>query len=349
LTARCERPEFHGNGITELWHEALKPLIDRRFGSAEGVPADLRQFVSDVNIALWQADADKKLMERAYKLSCSRLILANEDLRETQDGLEKMVVKRTEELSSINIELNKEISERRQAEKSLRGSEADLRKLAERLSHLASELSMAEERERRRIASELHDSIIQTLVFSKFRLDAIMTRAREAGFGEPLVEVHSHIKKCIQDIRSLILDISPPVLYELGLEEAIESLTRQMQRQHGINISCHDDKKDKPLHNDLKIMLYQAVRELLTNMVKHSGASSSSVSIMRNGTSIIIRVEDDGIGFSQPTENPDDEKRDCYGLFNIRERLGHFGGKMKTGSVRGRGAHIILTAPLLQQ
>jgi C4-dicarboxylate-specific signal transduction histidine kinase len=119
LNTWSESPEFDADRTTEIWHEAFKPLLNKRLGRPGGVPADLRQFISDVNVALWQAEADKKLMQRAYELSCSRLILVNEDLRETLAGLEKMVDKRTEELLRINIALNKEISERRQAEESL--------------------------------------------------------------------------------------------------------------------------------------------------------------------------------------------------------------------------------------
>ncbi|HTZ18800.1 MAG TPA: sensor histidine kinase [Dissulfurispiraceae bacterium] len=332
-------------GPIELLHDLLKKVIDEHFGCLDNMPDPVRHFIGSVNIAFWQADADKLLMERAYELSSRKLIFANDKLRSAHSELERKVWERTEELLRTNNDLTKEIIDRRRAEKTLREREKDLHQLTVKLRGLASELSLAEERERRRIASELHDSVVQTLVFSKFSLENIMAHA-PADISEPLHEVHFHVKRSIQDLRSLTIDISPPILYELGLEQAVVSLSCQMQMRHGVMFSFNDDGGDKPLHNNLKVLIYQAVRELLLNIVKHAKAKNGSISLTREGKKIRVEVEDDGVGFNTFETAQDNGKKDCFGLFNIRERLSHFQGAIEIDSRPGKGTRVILTAPL---
>jgi signal transduction histidine kinase len=144
----------------------------------------------------------------------------------------------------------------------------------------------------------------------------------------------------------LIFDISAPVLYDFGLEPALETLVSQMQERHGIPLSFHDDQREKRLHNDLKVILYHAVRELLINMVKHSKANNGSVVTRRRDKDILIVVEDDGIGFEPSVILCSSDKKECFGLFNIRERLGRFHGNMQIESGTGKGSRFVLTAPL---
>ncbi len=340
---KSDLPEFQSS---EILHPTFKANIDEHFGSIYHVPESMLNFIENTNRGFWQSDAEKRLMERAYELSSGNLIIANEYLRIAHEGLEQKVIERTAELLRANDDLISEIEDRIKAEEALRQSEERHRSLAEKLRQLASELSLAEERERRRIASELHDSIVQTLVFSKFKIETIIKALLGTSLEGSLNEIHAHIKKSVQDLRTLIFDISPPVLYDFGLEPALETLALQIQQRHGIKLSFHDDESEKKLHNDLKVLLYHAVRELLVNMVKHAVANNGSIETRKEDKSIAIIVEDDGIGFAPSTVSCADDKKACFGLFNIRERLGHFGGRMQIDSAPGRGSRFILTAPL---
>ncbi|HMK60237.1 MAG TPA: ATP-binding protein [Dissulfurispiraceae bacterium] len=338
--------ETRDDMIADIIHPAFKGCIDDNFERVELIPSPLVKFVEDVNRLFWQFDADKKMMQRAYELSSGKLIVANEYLRIAHEGLEQKVAERTAELLATNYELKNEIDERMKAEAALRQSEDGYRKLAEKLRELASELSLAEERERRRIAAELHDSIVQTLVFSKFKIETIMKDSGAADTDNAMIEIHEHIKKSVQDLRTLIFEISPPVLYDFGLEPAIETLTLEMSKRHGINLDFHSDDSEKKLNADLRVFLYHAVRELLINIVKHSQADSGAVTIARQRSMIVITVEDNGKGFDALDASSDIGKKECFGLFNIRERLGHFCGEMHINSEPGKGSRVTIYAPL---
>jgi PAS domain S-box-containing protein len=228
-------------------------------------------------------------------------------------------------------------------------AEAELRKYQERLRNLALELSLVQERERRRIAIDLHDHIGQNLAISKMRLEAVRETFRDINILEPLNEVYSLIVQTIQDTRSLVFELSPPVLYELGFEAGVEWLAESIQCEHGIIVECVHERATKPLEEDLQILLYQIVRELLLNVVKHALASKVKVSIMRQKGMILIRVEDNGVGFSPASITHAQGVRGGFGLFSIRERINYLGGKLEIESDVKSGTKIILCVPMNQK
>jgi PAS domain S-box-containing protein len=232
-----------------------------------------------------------------------------------------------------------DITERKQAEERLINYQKQLKSLA-------SELSLTEERERRRIASDLHDSISQTLVATKMKLDELREKKISVADGRLLDDIHKLLEKTIQDTRSLTFELSPPVLYELGFEPAIEWLAEQFQEQHDIVIDIVNDRQFKPLDDDMRVLLFKAVRELLVNVVKHADAQNAKVYIKRDGNNIRVEVEDDGVGFDM-TEFSFSVSRDGgFGLFNMRERLEHLGGHFEIKSKTGHGTQVTLAAPL---
>jgi PAS domain S-box-containing protein len=232
-----------------------------------------------------------------------------------------------------------DITERRRAEDQLLAYQ-------ERLRSLASELSLAKERERRRIATELHDRIGQSLAACKIKLGVLRASASSTGIAEPLNEIHELVDEIIQETRSLTFEVSSPILYELGLEAAVEWLAEQIQERHGILYDFEDDRQPKPIDGDIRVLLFQAVRELLTNVAKHAQAHSVKVSIGRDDSNIKITVEDDGIGFDMSETGSHWSRNEGFGLFSIRERLDYLGGRLEVESEPGRGTWATLTAPL---
>ncbi|NIA06720.1 MAG: PAS domain S-box protein [Actinobacteria bacterium] len=212
---------------------------------------------------------------------------------------------------------------------------------------LASELALSEERQRRRIATGLHDVIGQDLALLKMRLEEVKRSTCSAELGTTLTEILQTLERTIQSTRSLLFDLSPPVLYELGLEPAVEWLTEKTQIDHGIKTVFEDDCQSKPLEHDVRIGLFQSVRELLVNITKHAQAKNIRVSTRRVGPNIEVQVRDDGLGFDvTQVQARRDLRAGGFGLFKIRERLDYFGGTFQIDSEPGRGTHATLLAPL---
>jgi PAS domain S-box-containing protein len=216
----------------------------------------------------------------------------------------------------------------------------------EQLRTLASQLSLVEEQQRRRIAAELHDRIGQTLAMVKIKLGECREVAESAGLIEQFFEINDLLDQIISDTRSLIFEISPPVLYELGFEAAVEWLTEQFRDRHGLQVVFHDDRKPKPMEDDVRILLFQAVRELLVNIVKHASASRAQVALRREDGWIRVTISDDGIGFDLSQVRLRMGRQGGFGLFNIQERLASIGGSMDVETPDGGGARIVLRAPL---
>jgi signal transduction histidine kinase len=166
------------------------------------------------------------------------------------------------------------------------------------LRSLSSQLSITEERERRRIATELHDRIGHALTNASMRLSRLRNPAVSEADAKRLAdEVHGLIEQSIQDTQTLTFELSPPILYDLGLEAAIDRLAEQAQSQHGITVNCVDDMASKPSDESLRVLLFQAARELLFNVVKHARASRATISTSRQGEFVSVAIEDDGVGF----------------------------------------------------
>jgi len=246
-------------------------------------------------------------------------------LASSRQDLVKKVQERTKELEQ-------EIEERKQVENRLR--------------HLASELSLAEERERRRIATNLHDRIGQTLSICKLKLESLQEAKPLNRHSELIDEVRELVDQTIKNTRLLTFELSPPALYMLGLEAALEGLANQIQDQHGILCDFEDYGESAHLDDDVRAVLFQAVRELLFNVVKHAQADSVKVSAWKCDGEVRINVEDDGIGFDTSQLTPQTYKTDGFGLFIISERLDYIGGYLEISSEPGRGTLVALTAPL---
>jgi signal transduction histidine kinase len=237
-----------------------------------------------------------------------------------------------ERLAQANRQLERDIAERLDYQRRLRS--------------LASELSLAEERERRRIAAGLHDHACQTLVMSKMKLQQLQA-SLPPGDRERVEDILSMLDQTIESVREMTFDLSSPTLYRFGLEAALQELLKDKLRpEHHIHCVFRDDATPKPLAEDVRVVLFQAVRELLVNMVKHARAHEVALDISRFHDSITITVADDGVGFDPASLLAAPSKAGGFGLFNIRERLDFIGGTLDVNAEPGRGSRFTLTAPL---
>jgi len=226
-----------------------------------------------------------------------------------------------------------DITERKQMEE-------DLNSYHKQLLSLASELTLTEERERRQIAAGLHDEIAQPLALARIQLGQLGAEEtaeacqRTAGAARKLIE------DTIRKVRTLIFELSPPILYELGLEAALRSLAERFASQHNLPVDFEDDGRNKPLSEGLQVLLFQAVRELLVNTLKHAEASRAKVAIGREGETVRVVIVDDGVGF-----HGEHAVKNGFGLFSIRERLRHLGGTIEFTAAPGRGTRVVLSVP----
>ncbi len=237
------------------------------------------------------------------------------------------------------VDVYDDVTERKRAE-------TKLLMYQEKLQSLASELTLVEERERRSIATDLHDQIGQTLSVIKMRCFELRDNLQDPDCIRQIDDIKELVKQTIQDTRSLTFELSPPVLYELGLVAAIDWLAEQFQLKHKLKCTVETDSKHKPLSQDIEIVLFRSVRELLVNIVKHAQAHKIKITIKVNKKNLRIRVTDDGIGFSPKTKTERPYKEQQFGLFNITERIRHLGGQVEVDSQKGKGTMVTLVAPL---
>lgn len=235
------------------------------------------------------------------------------------------------------VSIQRDITEQKKAERELIKHQKQLRALA-------SQLSLAEERERRRIAILLHDNIAQTLAIAKIKLGILETSISKEDTHRLLKEIRDLVDTSLNHCKSLTFELSPPILYELGLESAIEWLGEQIESQHNIkfifetkNLSHKNIHRD--IKKDIKILLYQVVKELCINIIKHAEANKIKIYFKKYNDKIEIDVEDDGKGFDPTQLN----KSNSFGIFSIKERLSHYGGYFSINSSPGKGTKISLS------
>jgi len=238
---------------------------------------------------------------------------------------------------AIVMALVRDITERKKSEKRLA-------EYQERLRSLASELSLAEERLRRQIATWLHDHACQNLALVKLMLQNLEASLPAPHHGSAS-EITNMVDQVLLLLRDLTFDLSPPTLYMFGLEAAVEKLLEeQLGRKEKINYHLVRGQEAVSLSEDIRVLLYQSVRELIINITKHAQATEVSVTIEARPDTVRIVVQDNGLGFD--TEQIEISQAKGFGLFNIRERLRHAGGQFQIESQAEQGSRFTLLAPL---
>ncbi len=236
------------------------------------------------------------------------------------------------------IALGADITARKEAEQKLVSYQRELRSLA-------SELALAEQRERRTLAERLHDEVSQMLVLANMRL-GVAAESASAETAGTIRGVCDLLEDVVGKAQSLTFELSCPLLFDVGLGAAVEELGEHLPAGHDVEFEFHADQAPKPLPEDTLVTLYRAARELIFNALRHAGAGKITVSVTGTDSELRLAVEDDGKGFDTEEVESCPQRNGGFGLFSIAERLTHLGGELRLQSRPGHGTRAVLIAPL---
>ena len=293
-----------------------------------------------VELKLWQSEEDRNAMLNEFKdkgrVKNLEVHVRDKtgDIHDCLFSCEKIDV----DGESCLVSIARDITERKEAEK----RNLDYQ---ERLKSLASELSSSEEQERRKIAAYLHDNISQSLALGRIEIESLRKSVNSEG-KKVIEELSKGMKTVIESVQSLTFDLSSPTLHKFGLEKAVDELLDELFEKTEINYKLSQGKSPIQLDNNLSVMLFRCVRELLVNIIKHAKAHEIRVAIRRDGENIQITINDDGVGFDFDRNELSTSRTGGFGLFNIQERISFIGGSFDIQSQPDKGSRITLIVPI---
>lgn len=212
---------------------------------------------------------------------------------------------------------------------------------------MAVDLSLTEERERRQLASDLHDGISQSLALSIMELSMLKQKQDEKQDTTFITQIVDRLNRTLKITQTMTFELCPSSLYQLGLVDSIEELVDEIGSKYGLDIQIVKKANQKiPLSQDNQYFLYRAIQELLFNVIKHANAKRVRIEFALEQQFLRVCVSDDGQGYESPNPYNHSKQLGGYGLFSIQERLEQIGGHFDLHSQRGRGTTAILLTPL---
>ncbi len=267
----------------------------------------------------------------------------------TNRGLAFDEAGRPTELQSAGID----ITHRKRAEQALRQLNETLEERVEertrQVRQLLARLTMAEQEERRYVSQILHDDLQQLLYGIEMKMAIIesdLSQAQQAVLQAELREARAWINQAIKTTRMLTVDLSPPILKDEGLADALQWLQSQMRELHGLEVELHAEHRFYLPDEDMRVLLFHVVRELLFNVKKHARVGRAAVRLWEEGQQMVIEVHDNGAGFDATILEKRGSPQRGFGLFNIRERLKLLGGRLEVISNPEEGTRVQARLPL---
>ena len=336
---------LHGDGTIVYCNRQLADLLKAPHGKLLGTP--LRDCIqeedwplcehllsqahmqsSEGEVRLRRADGGLVPVHLAFSVlakDCGGMIgilVTDMTSRRHHEQLEKLVQERTDKLT--------------QSQKRLRA--------------LAQEVNLAEQRERNRLAVELHDHLQQMLVLGRLKLGQAKRLAQAIPSCATLIhETGDVLSDALKYTRTLVAELSPPVLRDHGLPAGLRWLGTYMQK-HNLTVAVTVSDEEAKLPEDQVVLLFQSVRELLINSAKHAGTGKATLRMERHSTHLRIEVSDEGVGFdpaaAAAASTLNEGISSKFGLFSIQERMRALGGSFDLQSGPGQGTTATLTLPL---
>ncbi|MCD6363153.1 MAG: PAS domain S-box protein [Synergistetes bacterium] len=215
------------------------------------------------------------------------------------------------------------------------------RQYLKKLQCLASAISLAREKERQRVAKEIHDSIGQNLALSKLRLQMLHAGIKSKEIRKQIEDIIEVLNESIQITKDLTFDLGIPVLYQLGLEATLSWLSDKFYSKYGVEVKYTYGNLSKKFPMELEAFLVRAVQELLTNVVKHAKTDFAEVKVdLKDENTIKLEVRDYGCGFDISAVE------EGYGIFSLQETVKLLGGRMEICSMEGEGTVVYILVPI---
>ncbi len=227
--------------------------------------------------------------------------------------------------------------------------QAQAARYQQRLLELAKRLASAEEQNRWRISRYIHDTIVQNLSLSHIRLGSLAQPLADAALTEESQKIHAIralLDESIEECRMVMSDLTPALLYELGLIAALNGFARQLQEKHGAQVIIEGDGQELPLPRELRGLLFESARELIMNALKHAGPCEIRVAAHCPDGMLEIRVMDNGQGFDPSSGESATDHNGGFGTFSIRQRIEGLGGKLEIASNLGKGTIATIRLPI---
>jgi PAS domain S-box-containing protein len=239
-----------------------------------------------------------------------------------------------------------DISERKKDEEALKQSHAELERRTLQLSRLASQLTLAEQHAREQLAKTLHDGLQQLLFAAAVKLEQVLKGKSEVDQIGLLLRVRADVNQAMEAARTLSVNLFPPMLHIGGLPAALTWLAKRTQEQYSVVVNVTADPRANPEARDVRILLFEVVRELLFNAVKHAHVGRVDVNLaLGPADTIQIQVSDEGVGFDPTVAHHHKDRHRGLGLFSIQERFALLGGHLDIQSAPGKGSRFSLTLP----
>jgi PAS domain S-box-containing protein len=227
-------------------------------------------------------------------------------------------------------------------DRALRKEEA----LSEQLRGLTLELAQTERRERHRLAQLLHDHLQQLLVGATFSIEVLRRKFRSVSAQKTIEQLALTLSEALEVSRVTVMELSPPIFHAKGLRAGLEWLGSQMYQKYGLNVAVEMAGHAEPEDEQIRMFLFEAVRELLLNIIKHAKVDRARVRIRPlENDEIEVTVTDNGAGFDATRFELEDSPPEGFGLFNIRERVKFLQGRMEIESFHEGGSRFTLIVP----